>query len=237
MGNTFFEKVTEGEKRIEPYVRVSTIFSVTELLLNGDLPGSKTSSTIYSPSLHVCVSTHISIPNVDKVPFHLSWVCPKSNDACGVTQIRLGDKVSTSCLFNKKRTRIRGFPCEHALKLRSFNYFGPRGMKHKGLIVKSSQKCFWSTPPPRMSVTNEGLKGVPTIKFNNLGGDWQPGWGGVDERKWQLEGNCAVSPGGVRTLKKHPFLLSLRVHIVVHYEWQCGDSNWGLALYIWYIMI
>lgn len=178
MGNTFFEKVTEGEKRIEPYVRVSTIFSVTELLLNGDLPGSKTSSTIYSPSLHVCVSTHISIPNVDKVPFHLSWVCPKSNDACGVTQIRLGDKVSTSCLFNKKRTRIRGFPCEHALKLRSFNYFGPRGMKHKGLIVKSSQKCFWSTPPPRMSVTNEGLKGVPTIKFNNLGGDWQPGWGG-----------------------------------------------------------
>lgn len=126
----------------------------------------------------VCVSTHISIPNVDKVPFHLSWVCPKSNDACGVTQIRLGDKVSTSCLFNKKRKRIRGFPCEHALKLRSFNYFGPRGMKHKGLIVKSSQKCFWSTPPPRMSVTNEGLKGVPAIKFNNLAGDWQPGWGG-----------------------------------------------------------
>ena len=51
----------------------------------------------------------------------------------------------------------------------------PKGMKHKGLHSKKVSEMLVGLPPqPRMSVTNEGLKGVPTaIKCNNLDGDWQ----------------------------------------------------------------
>ena len=114
MGNTFFEKVTEGEKRLEPYVRVSTIYLVLEWPLNDDLQGSRTSSTIYIYTLYIhilhhpmCVSTHMSIPNVDvwSIIYH---GCVHSIKWCvtGVSQIRRQNFHVLS--FSTKRKQIRG---------------------------------------------------------------------------------------------------------------------------------
>lgn len=91
MGKTFFEKVTEGEKRLELYVRVSTIFQCLNdfsMMICQDQKRHQLYILHHRMCVCVCVnyvSTQISIPNVDKVPFHISWVCPKSNDVCVVS--------------------------------------------------------------------------------------------------------------------------------------------------------